>query len=295
MLTSSANGVAAYQGAVWFMDWLGVLWRSDGTLAGTRPTVAFGGGYNLRVASTWTDRLLIVDRRWGPTEPRQSRFWLSDGTPAGTRFLASVPGVAFVAGSIGMQRQTLICDARSMGQSTHDALWTLDRAGALRWLTNTPADFNGSVPLTVFAGGKLVCTHDDGVTGRELWVWDPGATATPMPTGCAANRRAELTCDDPHLGTTISIVGGSTPASAIVALWLGAPTLPMPRVGACSLAALPEVLVATFQPAAPDWVRTLPIPNQSPLLGAQTVLQAAWGPTPSGVDVSNGVLLTFGR
>jgi hypothetical protein len=48
-------------------------------------------------------------------------------------------------------------------------------------------------------------------------------------------------------------------------------------------------------PAAPAWARTLLVPNHPHLLGARAVLQAIWGPTSSGVDITNGVLLTFGR
>jgi ELWxxDGT repeat protein len=294
VLAPFAFSVLTQQGTSWFVDLSGLLWRSDGTRAGTLPAVLLPSG-SMQLVTSWRGRLLLREARVDPLAPSATVLWSTDGTAVGTAHFATVPGRASVLGTLGSER-LLLWSAAQTSPETAESLWSVDAGGVLqRVLVRPHAEGQPNAALPAIAGGKVVFAYDDGTIGSEPYVWDPGATATPLTTGCVgAGRRADLTCSDPRLGATMIIAGAGAP-NAVVSLWLGMPVFPMLRTSGCVLPALPEVLLAAFVPPAPKWVRMVPIPRAAHLLGSRSVVQAVWGPLAGGVDVSPGVLLHIGR
>jgi ELWxxDGT repeat protein len=145
------------------------LWRTDGTPGGTRRVMTFPGV--IQDLTVLNDRLYFVGydpvRGWG--------LWTSDGTTAGTRlvkdpvtgpFAETEPPHLFAeAGSLFLSVTT----ATVQPTKVENTLWRSDGTTAgteradrgNRWLPF--AEVNG-IPLF---------EHGDGVTGNELWRYDP--------------------------------------------------------------------------------------------------------------------------
>ncbi|MEM7202471.1 MAG: hypothetical protein AAF628_19520 [Planctomycetota bacterium] len=58
----------------------------------------------------------------------------------------------------------------------------------------------------MFSGGRLLFAADDGVSGNELWVVDPGASAQAVGTSCSAQPARMLR---PGLGRSGAGLGGN--------------------------------------------------------------------------------------
>jgi ELWxxDGT repeat protein len=185
------------------------LWVSDGTAAGTVQLTADGAltkASSLRVAGS---RAFLLDQEVSGTV-----LWRSNGTPAGTKILATLPGDpsgmyskagnVYLPVNIGGSSWQLWASAgtingtRSIGSFTasfgpeewatlgstvyfsaqdNDAdTWTLFQTGGTTATTYSaissgPAD--GYPFRLTAAGDKLIFSADDGVTEREIWRYQP--------------------------------------------------------------------------------------------------------------------------
>lgn len=275
--------------AMLFVDAGNTIWRTDGTVAGTRSILTLSRSRYPVAGCALGGAYLFAD---GAGISPVSTLWLTDGTAAGTRAFAEVP-LGFVrAEPLGSGRAALYM-VSPYGSRT--ILFATDgTAQGTRHLGNVNGDVLVAEPT---ANGMLV-VHDDGVLGSELWVMDVGPTSYESGPDCAGpGRHARLTVDDPVLGTTITITGTGVPGPALAALFVASPVLPQPRVGPCVLAGEGMQVVAAFATGAGSWASRVRLPALGSLLGLRLALQAGWGPTdaPLGVDLSNVVALTFGR
>jgi ELWxxDGT repeat protein len=169
-----------------------VLWRSDGTAAGT---VLVDGG------ATWPqdflrqgDHLVFSGALpWSFSEPffsRRQGLWRTDGTPAGTRQI----GDLFDLDLLAVDGDLLFLGAgdREDSNGTGVEPWHSDgtQEGTrqiadldqeLEWLTHSPplavpGSSHPGVPVRL--GPALLFAADDGLFGRELWATDGTAAGT---------------------------------------------------------------------------------------------------------------------
>lgn len=171
------------------------LWRTDGTVSGTRIFQEAPRGISWLQAAG--DRLYYLE-----VAGRSADLWVTDGTAAGTVRLRhfegefrDFPRLPVAAGD------RLFFQARSAG----DEIWTSDgTAVGTRPVTNFAVDspfWYGPQP----AGGRVYFIADDGVHGRELWRADGTAAGTVRFTDFAPEDPFLLTSDVSILGE----VGGT--------------------------------------------------------------------------------------
>jgi ELWxxDGT repeat protein len=160
---------------------LPALHRSDGTSAGTSDVRDLGEGSTISNLTAVGNQIFFTTN-----DSANSTLWVSDGTTAGTRGLATLPSV----GNFTDVNGELYFSA---DDGTHgDELWHSDGTAAG---TSLVADINpgptGSNPAHLTnVNGTLFFSADDGVNGRELWQSDgtPGGTVlaadiNPGPDG----------------------------------------------------------------------------------------------------------------
>jgi large repetitive protein len=164
------------------------LWRTDGTAKGTYPITPPGPGVSFAPTSIHPGPgfLYLCNASWAG----QSGLWRSDGSPAGTTFVAAVD---CWQNSIG-KRGTMLVSPDGLlyfqGQvespgPVDPELWRSDGTSAGTWRVKdiAPGD-NGSWPSgLVFFGGELLFTAE-GLSGTELWRSDgteAGTTPIPLP------------------------------------------------------------------------------------------------------------------
>jgi ELWxxDGT repeat protein len=166
------------------------LFRSDGTEAGTvllatvpRSTTAVPENAQLTAVGNLVF-FILNDERHG------RELWRTDGTPAGTFLVRDiVPGLS----SSGPDHLTALNGRlyfTAAGLGTGDELWESDgtEAGTRLVQDIAPGVLSADPEELVAGGGKLYFTADDGVHGREPWVYTPGgavceATATALCLG----------------------------------------------------------------------------------------------------------------
>ncbi|MBK8979295.1 MAG: hypothetical protein IPM29_25640 [Planctomycetes bacterium] len=268
------------------------LWLSDGTVAGTvRLDVFPPGSPDVEVdfaVGLGPDRtaLLAYDDLHG------QELWLL--TPSGARLIADLvpgpesPGID-VLGTAGEELWFTT-------QQPEPGLWRSD--GSAQGTTRV-TELRAEPHLFVVAGGLVYLEHDDGVHGGEPWVVPAGATAMPIGSGCGdALRTPYLESNDPVLGRTLTLRGGSGPLGSVGVLLVGAPlVIPNVRAGGCvDYVDLASAAPLAFLPdAAHDWRTSIPLPNDTALVGLQLVAQCFVAPTPnaSGLETSPGLWLSL--
>ncbi len=288
------------------------LWRTDGTVAGTRllkDIVPGAVGVNV-----WSGLERVGTRAvfWAETPASGIEPWVTDGTAAGTRLLQDiVPGVEGfppVASGVAVgsgRRLFAVCDAVGDPEP-----WITDGTPAgSRFVGDIHPGIGGSLSWAstqtygaILVGGKLVFGADDGVHGFEPWVFDPGASTRVLGSPCAAAfDPVTLHASNPQLGGTLELEVEKIPQGTTGVLIAGVlAQKPLPILPGCfvHLDVASSSLLATFQPsAAGTWSKPLMLPNLPALSGVDLVVRPFVGPTlyRFGGDLGAPVLLTFGR
>lgn len=181
------------------------LWRTDGTAKGTYPITPPGPGVSFSPTSIHPGPgfLFLCNATWAG----QSGLWRSDGSPAGTAFVAAVDCWQNSFGKRGTMLVTPDGVLYFQGQVTSPGpidseLWRSDGTLAGTWRVKDifPGD-NGSSPSgLVLLGGELLLTVQ-GLSGTELWRSDgTEAGTTPIPLADDAQPYAG--------GATWTVAGG---------------------------------------------------------------------------------------
>jgi ELWxxDGT repeat protein len=157
------------------------LWRTDGTAGGTLPLIDLAPGAHA-VQASLGDKLLLMVASGSGSSGYDLAFWISDGTPAGTReaftrrvgtlpdpfsiYTYSVGGLVFFISS---------------EPGSPDGIWRTDgtEAGTFPVLEGL---FNSGYGYEIAsAGGKIFFSAlTRGDVGFELWVTDGAAPATQV-------------------------------------------------------------------------------------------------------------------
>lgn len=255
------------------------LWRTDGTLAGTRMVTELAPG----TASAMPLQML----------PRESRLLVlmqfndghrliaTDGTAAGTSTLHATTNAGLTAAG---SRHGYFQGLRPTALWRSDGAATVSLGPTNRW--NTVAS----------AGDHIYFDGYDAALGQELHSYAVGASARSIGATCPNGvRTPRLTLTDPVLGgSTQAEVSELAPQALFVAL-LSAPTAPS-AFGICRVyVSLPGAIA--LGPMASNGGAgqfTLPIPDDNALLGVALVTQAA-ATASTGIDLTNACLLRLGR
>jgi ELWxxDGT repeat protein len=186
------------------------LWRSDGTLAGTRlvrdiNTGSTSAGSNIQWMANVNGRLFFNAFQ----STTASELWVTDGSTGGTRifdidpggltsdpdYITNFNGVAYFGAN-----QTAFDDGQEPWRSDGNVVGN----GTRRLADVDSSLFGGGNPQSFTpAGNQLFFTADDGSNGRELWVTD----------GTTANTRLVL---DIRSGTADGIAFSSSGRSPMV-------------------------------------------------------------------------------
>ncbi len=156
----------------WLYFWSndGQLWRSDGTTEGTSPVITIAEAYDGQFLASVGN---VVYFTTAPASSGQE-LWRTDGTAAGTYLLRNIsPGAA----------STEITSFAVLGSEFYFAAAPAGGFPAL-WKSNgTPA---GTVKVSNLQAGNLVAmsgslyfSGNDGVTGFELWRYNPATCLSP--------------------------------------------------------------------------------------------------------------------
>lgn len=153
-----------------FITYVGDLWITDGSVAGTRQIASGLGSTRYGMASNGTHLHLVVTR----FDPLRYEYVVSDGTPAGTRTVPSPPGLAPRHG------RPLVLDADTVvfvcsGPESGEELCRMDGSGNDWTLAADIAPGRrSSVPTLLTTVGRVgYFSADDGTHGAELWRVDP--------------------------------------------------------------------------------------------------------------------------
>ncbi|MGE3880513.1 MAG: hypothetical protein AB7I19_15750 [Planctomycetota bacterium] len=263
------------------------LWRSDGTAAGTTMVIDLATG----PADLPVDNGVQVAQHlvfWAALPGLGSEPWISDGTAAGTSLLGDLEpgsGSSSVAYWFWPTTDSAMLAVRTSAHGLEPWLCDGTTAGT-RLLGDLRPGPESSLSIDPFSalffgavvGGHAVFAADDGVHGTELWSAPLPAYRMPVARlECALG--AELTIGGwPSLGGSIApaMHGLGTSDRGVLLASLPAPTALL-HVDGCGLHLDPAALVAVgavVPNSAGDWTTSLPVPNQSALLGLQLGVQA---------------------
>lgn len=177
----STAGLAFY--GVGYDEW--VIWRTDGTPAGTFPVTSGlkpPGGSREALGSVSGGRLFFN----ACSTDRGCELWSSDGSVKGTKPVGEIVpgpesgGIREIKAIDG--RAFLIADAPGGGGGT--ALWLADTQG-LKRLRDTPGASGLSVQLAQGNGRVFFFAQDASDGGFEVWTSDGTAAGTRPVTGFA--------------------------------------------------------------------------------------------------------------
>lgn len=210
------------------------VWKTDGTAAGT-STVAL---------PEWFDLHVLDDGRFVALQPFGRTFdvWISDGTPAGSRKLGSMPMESFQSPFIGSVGGRALYAAYT--KENGNELWEVDAdrgtVGLLKDLDprfgtgfyfNDPNPLNGlgpysSNPTAGIVLGSNVIFAATGAAGTEPWISDGTAAGTKLLADIAADNTAgalsgtvrDAVTGAPVAGVQVSACSGSPPPCGDVAV-----------------------------------------------------------------------------
>ncbi|KFA89423.1 hypothetical protein Q664_34875 [Archangium violaceum Cb vi76] len=157
----------------------GSLWASDGTERGTRRIKELG---DIRLSSDFADvrgRLFFPVARDTDTDDTSLELWVSDGSPGGTRLIASFPSEPYVLTQLIEFRGRLFFLAADAAHGLE--LWTSDGTtkGTRLFKDIAPGPANSYPFQLTVVDNSLYFVADDQVHGEEPWTtrsMDPART-----------------------------------------------------------------------------------------------------------------------
>ncbi len=294
--------LVAFKGKVFFQGWDpkngAEIWVSDGTLSGTKLFKDlypgnFGAGFRNPCVSG--DFLYFSANRKG----YEKELWKTDGTPEGTVMVKDIRPGAYGSLprrmlSLGGGRVVFWADDGVHGVRP----WFSDGTSAGTFMIGNIRPKTPYDPIAMaLSGGKVFILASDGIHGFEPWVWFPGATAQRF--GFATSDSYPFTASVPALGRKagISLSGMKWGQAAVFVLAVPTHT-PAAFTGGWIYFDPSNIYTAAFLSPGGGSSLKLSVPNEPSLTGGQAALQAMVFPTPRApwsVDLTNAVLLTFGR
>lgn len=198
----TAVGAAVYFLAGDGTDWQPVLWKSDGTAAGTKVAAGVGPAGGLRptanLAALGTRLVFSADSGDGV------RLYATDGTAAGTKALAAYSpsyGNPYNPSGDGIGARGLVAAGGKLYFANRDdagtQLWVTDgTAGGTKRVSNLPAltlpyTSDPGVTGVTAVGGKVYFTAQDPAAGWQLYVSDGTAAGTKMVKAIGAGATAD--------------------------------------------------------------------------------------------------------
>ncbi|MFO1053352.1 MAG: ELWxxDGT repeat protein [Planctomycetota bacterium] len=292
--------LAVWNGRAWFEADDGVhgreLWVTDGTLPGTAlfaDIAAGAAGSDIEVLTAGVDRLWFF-----AVDARGVAAWCSDGTLAGTQRLIDLAPYPFLLSSLwsivptGTRRVCMRAEDPIFGNSLFVSDGT--PTGTHRVDVQLAASGPFAEPVA-FSNGRLFFVGDDGVHGREPFVYFPGASAQRVGMRCTTTSPAPLLdATDPILGGQSQINATNGPLGSVALLLFGVQTPAPISILGCRVLIDPLAFMPITTPSAAG---AMPIPDLPALLGTGLALQTWYlSPAPTlQVASSNAVLLRLGR
>ena len=179
------------------------LWRTDGTAAGTYLVSGDAYVQGLKIAAG--GRLFFI----GSNAAHNSGLYVSDGTAAGTRFLAPIASSADTQGQLAAVGDKLFFVGTDAAHGSE--LWVSDGAGAHIVKDINPGSAGTSPTILTSFNGKLYFA-----ASSSLWVSDgteAGTTMVALPAGDALRSIGSLSILNGRL-----LIGGVT-SSAGYSYW----------------------------------------------------------------------------
>ncbi|HEX5716948.1 MAG TPA: ELWxxDGT repeat protein, partial [Thermoanaerobaculia bacterium] len=175
------------------------LWVSDGTARGTQVLTSFrkrdafsydgAFAFGFEFARSLRGRLVF----WADDGVHGVEFWITDGTPKGTRLLRDTcPGACS-----GAWRQWYEFNGRlylTIEEPTHGyEIWSTDgtEAGTRLLIDLCPGRCHSEAFAPVVFGNRLLFVGEDGQTGQEIWSTDGTAAGTARVSDFESNRVIE--------------------------------------------------------------------------------------------------------
>lgn len=193
------------------------LWKSDGTVSGTQEVMDFGP-QPIQMFSRYNDRLIF------DLTNISNETWISDGTPAGTKFLVS--GTAFATFVIDNE---LYAAGHDFLTGNHQIFKTDgDNVEILNTVAGNPGTLSTLNTLAYISNG-FVLQHGDESTGRELGFFsltdnyfsllkeiNPGPSSSVPRAWAMFNDRVFFLADDGEHGTEIWSTDGTLEGTSLL-------------------------------------------------------------------------------
>ncbi len=273
------------------------LWRSDGSVAGTRRVV-LNPGTRGPYGPKWMQRVGSIALFMAQSQSWSGELWRTDGTAGGTFPLTNYLGTEMISGA-------------EFAASGSRFGWFVTSSSTTSTIRRTDGSVAGTKPaystdqtnpaLLTHMDGKLLFNAVDSSLGRELFVLDVGASSSTVGRGWGeAGRDLRLEATDPVLAGTMLVKGTNANLLGNTAVLLSWPTVqPSPLIGGlfAHVALGNSATLSQFTSAGSNWQVPVSIPNIPGMSGITLVMQAIQWParTPVGFEGSNAVRITFGR
>ncbi|MEZ5963679.1 MAG: hypothetical protein R3F56_07515 [Planctomycetota bacterium] len=273
-------------------------WFSDGTVAGTRMIADLVPGSRGSEPGWFADLQNgeAVFRAWDDAHGYE--LWKTDGTAAGTVLVKDIdPGSRFGIPNSGEPR---LMTPAGHGRALFRASDGVAGHGVELWITDGTdvgtrrvADITGATavdpamtcygarPRFFQSKNQFYFSAVTSAEGRELWVYDAGATAWKEGTGCGPSTPfPELAATNPVGGQTQILLSTHVPVGWYGATFVGVPSKPfLPYGNDCwlyfDLADFWATIDVWFQSSGTTHTGTLPIP--AGLDGLELILQNMLG------------------
>lgn len=205
------------------------LWRTDGTVAGTRLA---HDPRRAQHSSIHFDRATVVNGRcfYVVPPPGSYELWVSDGTPAGTRKLLTVPiqtnfsgigrpvpfgnGVAFVANTAAEGGEVWVSDGTVAGTTMIDTY--PGTANGAQWVLGVLGQTILYVGGGPNLGGELFATDGSTATTRLVKDIRPGGDPSSPYFGVVWNGRLYFDADNGAIGRELWSTDGTPAGTALV-------------------------------------------------------------------------------